>query len=319
MEEQTAAQRAPQPSAGAADERAAAAHPHSAPPPALVAHERGTEVRLTRDEAEQVIRRALELQDTQQTGRDPGLSLADVADIAHQLGVDPSLVRRARSEVQVARQGDEAPYPAQRLLGPGHVAAARLVPGDSQPVRTAAAAWMTNDEGMTRVGRRGHTERWVRDKRLLVQLRRGLQADRGSGVLRDLDAVSVTITPDPEGAIVAVDADTSRVRTAGGVITAMGTVISAGIGAGVAAMVPDSGPLAGDAVQFGAAFIPSMAVGLGTTVAVTRTWTTKVRRAVEQALDGIAMTTTSPQLPAPPIRSDTGLRGTVLRWLGGGG
>ncbi|HUG86420.1 MAG TPA: hypothetical protein VMM13_17775, partial [Euzebya sp.] len=206
----------------------------------------------------------------------------------------------------------------ERVLGPARVVAACLVPGQPDPVRTAARGWMTTDEGMTCVGTRGQTDRWVRDKRLLVQLRRGLQADRGSGVLRDLDAVSVTITPDPEGAIVTVDADTSRVRTAGGVTAATGTVISTGIGVAVAALI-DSGPPGADAMQFGAAFLPSMAITFGTTLAVTRIWTAKVRRAVEQALDGITMTSTTPQLPVPPTPADDGWRSTVVRWLGGQG
>lgn len=279
---------------------------------------RDSDVRLSKGEAEQIIRRALELQDAQaQPGVEPGLSLADVQDIAAQLGVDTALVRRASSEVRVARQQDSGPRGGARLLGPDRVTSARLVPADPGLVRSATARWMTHDEGMTRAGTRGDTDRWARDKRLLVRLRRGLQADRSSGVLRDLHGVQVAVSPDVEGAIVSIEADTGKIRNAGIGIAATGAAISAGLGFGAAAVMPDTALMGMDVLQFASVVVPSLAVTVGTTLAVTRSWTQKVRQGIEQALDGITMTTVSPDLPELPLARPDGWQQTVWRWLGG--
>lgn len=275
--------------------------------------------RLSRTQAEHVIRRALELEDLVQDdgGADPALTLADVTEIARQLGVQPRLVQRALTDVRMDQAADHGPTGLQRIIGQPHVAAATVVPADPDRVRRSAARWMAEDEGMVRTGRRGDTDRWVRDKRLLVNLRRGLQVDRGTGTLRDLRGIGVTVTPDAQGAVVVIEADTRSVQATGAGLAVGGSVLSALLGVGAAAVVPDSAAISSDAAQFAVTFIPAIAATAGTTLAVTRTWIRKVREGVEQALDGITMTTVEPRLPQPPPESG-GWRETAMRWLGGG-
>lgn len=280
----------------------------------------GESTPITRSQAEKVIGRALELadQDLRQHGSDPPLTVADVTDIARQLGLDPALVVRALREVRTTSTREAPATRTQRVIGPPRVTRTAVVSADATLVRTSAVEWMTQDEGMVRTGTRGDTDRWVRDKRILVSLRRGLHADRGSGALRDLKGVSITLTPDAEGSVVAIEADTTSVQATGLGIAAGGAVLSVLLGAGAAAIVPDSAVLGSDAAQFAAGFVPAIVATAGTAVVVTRTWVRAVRDGIEQALDGIAMTSVEPRLHPPESREGS-WRQTAARWLGGGG
>ena len=147
-------------------------------------------------------------------------------------------------------------------------------------------AWMTRHEGMRPRSRAaGGGIRWEKDDRWRTALRQGLKLSRGTGTLRRLPAVVHRQTEvDPDEQLVEIDADTAVVgRTAavvagglGGAGVAAGSAIAAGMGGGP------------DFIQFLAGFLPLAAAGVGTAVAVARTWTGSVRRAIERALDGIS-------------------------------
>lgn len=273
-------------------------------------------IRLSRPQAERVIHRALHLQDTRRSGPDDTMTLAQVEEVAAQVGVAPHLVRQALTEVRLATVTEYQPSRTERLLGPRRVAGAAVVDADPQQVRAASRQWMVHDEGMKRTGSRDDVDRWVKDKRLLVEIRRGLQATRGNGVLRDLTVVHVDVQPDEAGSIVCVDADTTAVQRAASGTAVAGVLGGIGVGLAAAAAIPDTAVISADIAQFAVGFAGSVAVGLGSAVVVARSWIGRVREGVDQALDGIAMTTRDPELPSPPSTA-TGWRRTALRWLGG--
>jgi hypothetical protein len=272
---------------------------------------------FARTEVEQVIHRALELQDRSQgTSRaEVPLSLDDLIDIGGQLGIAPTVLQQALRDVRLAQLREPTPAGLQRLLGQPAVRGARLVTADPARVHAATAAWLAEDEGLVRTGTRGDAEQWVRDKRLLVNLRRGLQVDRGTGALRDLHEIAVRVLPEEGGAVVHVEADTTRIRTTGTAIAVGGALLSTLIGVGAAAVAPEVGPI-GEVGQFALGFVPAATATMATTAMVTRRWMAEVREGLDRALDGIAMTTHEPRSAAPASRPE-GWRRTAARWLGG--
>lgn len=274
-------------------------------------------LRLNRDQAEAVLRRALELQDARPGVADDRLSLADVQDVARQVGVDPSLVRRAMTDVRLATMAEHEPSRTERLLGPRRIASAVVVPGDPTATRVATIQWMVHEEGMKLTGSRVGAHRFVKDKRMLVELQRGLRATKSEGVLRDIQAVTVELSPDVDGTIVSVNADTSNITRTTTAIAAGSAVAGTIAGVAFAAAIPDGGVIGSDVGQFVVTFAGWAALGLGTATAVGRTWASKVRNGVEQALDGIAMTTSDPSSVHPIPHQTTGWRRTAVRWLGG--
>ncbi len=295
----------------------------AAPPPARDAATPGPGARpieptLSRGQVERVIARALELQDQADVAPQVDrLTLRQVQDVAGQVGIDPELLRRALAEVRLAGAPDPEPSRTERVLGPERIRGATLLPVAPGAARRAVAGWMVDDEGMRLAGTSGDTDRFIKDKRVMVELRRGLGVDRADGVLRDLRGVAVTAEPDPEGTVVRLEADTSGIRTAVAGIAAGGGLASLGLGIAAAAVIPDGASvLAGDAAQLLATAAVGLATTAGTAAAVRRAWVARVRMAVDAALQGIDLAAQHPDgLPArDPL---PGWRGQVQRWLGG--
>lgn len=272
-------------------------------------------MRLDRDHAQRVIARALELQDLRD-GRIDGLDIADVMDVARQLGIDPSLVRRAALDVRLAAVAEHEPSRTERVLGPTRMAAASALDADLAAVQVAVARWMVDDEGMRAAGARGSRERWVKDKRILTEVRRGLQPGRASGVLRGLDQVVVTVEPVQDRTMLALEADTGPIRRTTIGISAAATATGAVAGTVAAAVLGDTGPLSGDLAQFAVTAGAWAGGGLAIAQAVRRSWTEKARRAIAEAIDGITMTASSDQ--AVPRQTAGGWRAVAHRLLGGG-
>ncbi len=271
---------------------------------------------LTRAQAERVIARALQLQEDAAPRSGEGLTLDDIQDIGAQIGLDPKLIRRAVTDVRLATAADSEPSLTERLLGPRRVLGVTAVSQDPVAVRHGVHAWMTHDEGMRAVGARGPSERWVKDKRLIVGLQRGLQVSRASGVLRDIRAVTLTVDGEPDGTVVEVEADTRNIRATTTAIAVSGLAAGVAIGLANAGIIPDTAAISSDLGQFVVSFGGTAAVALGTAAAVGRRWTTRVREAVDDALDGITMMTSDPER-GPPIPETGGWRQSLFRWMGG--
>lgn len=110
------------------------------------------ERRLSSQQMEAVIRRAVELQAQAATSdAEEGISEAELLRIGREIGVSPQLMQRALAETVGA-----APAPrttADRLLGPTRVAASRTVPGDADAVRAHLDRYLTRREWLAPVRR----------------------------------------------------------------------------------------------------------------------------------------------------------------------
>lgn len=271
---------------------------------------------MSPEEAKQVISRALEIQDASDGRPGEGLTLGDVSDIARQVGVDPSVIPRALAEVRRATAMSVEPSRTERLLGPARMTGATVLPLEAEAARNAVSRWMSEDEGMRLTGARAGAERWMKDPRLLVGIRRGLGVTRAEGVLRDLREVVVSVEDGPAGTVVALDADTKSIRQTSASIMAVGA--AGGVVGGLinAAVMPETALIGADLGQFAVTWAMFAAAGVGVASTVRRAWTQKVRTAIDAALDGISLRASRPgaELPA---EQPTGWRQTALRWLGG--
>lgn len=271
-------------------------------------------IHLSQREVEQVIARAVELQQDGEVGRHAGLTLDDLQAVVAQVGVEADVVRRALDDVRLGRAGTPAQGWIDRVLGPGEVVGAAVVAGDVDEVRRAIATWMTTDEGLQLAGTRDGADRWVPDKRLLTQMRHGLKMTRSDSALRGLRVVTTRSEPASDGTLVAIEADTSSIRTATTAVLAASGLAGIGAGAALAAILPDAGAIASDVAQFSLGFGFPVAVGAGVTTVIHRSWLGRVRRAVVQALDGIGMTTRVGEDAASPA---VDWRAVKRQWFGG--
>lgn len=88
--------------------------------------------RLTTEQVEAVVRRAVELQTHEaDTTGDAGVSDEELIRIGGELGIAPAHMRRALAEVST----EAAPEPGGGLFGPARVSASRTVPGRADDVR----------------------------------------------------------------------------------------------------------------------------------------------------------------------------------------
>ena len=81
------------------------------------------------EEVALIIKRAAELQQTEQIAQDPAnaMSLAEVEAIAREAGIDPALVRRAANTLD---QRTETPRPSSWVGAPTRLVFERVVDGD---------------------------------------------------------------------------------------------------------------------------------------------------------------------------------------------
>lgn len=270
---------------------------------------------LSQPEVELVIARAVELQQDRDAGRGAGLTLAQLQDVVAQVGVDADLVRRALDEVRLATVDGATTGWVDRVLGPRRVAGAAVVTGSPDEVSRAIARWMVDDEGLLLAGNRDGADRWVPDKRVLTQVRHGLGATRSESALRGLRGVTARTEPASDGTLVAIEADTSSIRTTNAAVLSVGGLVGIGAGIAAAAGLPDGAGLASDVVQFAVGLGVPVAASAGVATAVHRTWLGRVRRAVVQAVDGISMT--SRHGDAPPAAPSHDWRALRRQWFGG--
>ena len=273
-------------------------------------------IHLSQREVEQVIARAVELQQVREAGLGAGLTLDDLQAVVAQVGVEPDVVRRALDDVRLGLQTPAVDGSLlDRVLGPRQVRGAAVVAGAPEEVARAIATWMTEDEGLLLAGTRDGADRWVPDKRILTQVRHGLQVTRSDSALRGLRHVTSRTSDGAEGTLVSVEADTSAIRTANAAVVTVSGVLGVAAGVVAAVLVPDDAVVASDVAQFvGGLAVPTLA-GAGITAIIHQSWLGRVRRAVVQALDGISMTARDGEDAARPPQLDW--RTVGRRWFGG--
>lgn len=273
------------------------------------------QIHLSQREVERVIARAVELQQDREVGRGTGLTLADLQAAVAQVGVEADLVRRALDEVRLGAGETGEHGWVDRVLGPRHVAGAAVVAGSPDEVSRAIATWMSTDEGMMLAGTRDGADRWAPDNRLLTQVRHGLQVTRSESALRGLRSVTTRAEPASDGTLVAIEADTTSIRTANAAVLSVSGLVGVGVGVAAAVAFPDSATIASDVAQFSVGFSLPVATGAGIATIIHRSWLGRVRRAVVQALDGISMTSRDGVDATSPSSVDW--RTVKRRWLGG--
>ncbi len=244
---------------------------------------------LSPEDADRVIRRALELHDADRQLAAARMSARDLEDVVAELGIPSVYVRRALEEVLVTGPR-HVPSQVERLLAPRVVGAARVVPAGHDATRAAVARWLSDDEGLVLRGRGHDGERWSRDRRVQAAVRHGLKLGRGTGYLRRMGGVTVRVAPLAEDQqLVEMEADTSSAVATGLGVGAAGVAAGAVVGGISAAVLGDGWP---DLAQAAAGFVPVAGLGLLAARGAARSVAAQARKAVTAALDGIALLAT---------------------------
>jgi hypothetical protein len=202
---------------------------------------------LSRREADEVLRRAVELHQRESTASGEALAVADVRRLASEIGIPPETVERALVQVrqEALARPSEPPGVVDRVFGPARVVAARTVPGPPHEVTAAIDAWLRAE--LFRIERNlGETIVWENPESLMLRARRLFDV---GGRMRLGVARRVTVRTEPSGTglvHVRLEADleprrTSRVRGAViglGTWTTLGTAIAIAVSTIPVALVP---------------------------------------------------------------------------------
>ena len=181
--------------------------------------------RLTSQELEGVIRRAVELQ-AASGASDDGIDEAEVVRIGRELGLEPVHVRRAIADIRSRPPEEEGAMAS--LMGPGRVRAARTIRSPAAAVGTLLEQYLVRCEYMHVQRRFPDRTRYVRDSSLAAGFGR-MARQIGTRELRlGLKELDVGVSAiDEDTALVELSIDRSGERAgylAGGV--ACGTVTS---------------------------------------------------------------------------------------------
>lgn len=185
--------------------------------------------RLSSQELEAVIRRAVELQSAAGTP-DEGISEGEVIRIGQELGLDPATVRRAITDVR-GRPPEERGLLA-RTMGPGGIRAARTVRRPAAAVGLLVEEYLLKCEYMVVQRRFPDRTRYVRGTGVAAVMGRAARKFGASHAAMDLPQLDVSVAVlDAGTCLVEVSVDTSGTRAglAAGAATAGG-----GVAAGIA-------------------------------------------------------------------------------------
>lgn len=198
--------------------------------------------RLSNQELEAVIRRAVEIQTAAGTP-DEGIPEAEVLRIGQELGLDPVTVRRAITDVR-GRPPQETGILA-RTMGPGTLRASRTVRKNAAAVGLLLEEYLLKCEYMVVQRRFPDRTRYVRGTGFAAAMGRGMRVFSQSHKAMDLAQLDVSVSAlDDETCIVELSVDMGAVR--GGMAAgaaAIGGSAAVGITAAVLA-TPIIDPLA---------------------------------------------------------------------------
>ncbi|CAN5853315.1 hypothetical protein BH23GEM5_BH23GEM5_19680 [soil metagenome] len=180
--------------------------------------------RLSSQELEAVIRRAMELQ-TADGRADEGISEAEVVRIGQELGLEPAHVRRAITDVRSLPPEEQGLV--ANVMGPGRVRVARTMRGSADEVRALVEEYLLRCEYMMVQRRFPDSTRYRRDSSMAAGLGRMARQFGTREPRLDLKEVDVVVMQvDDETAFVELSVDLSGDRTgfvAGGAVA--GTVM----------------------------------------------------------------------------------------------
>lgn len=263
--------------------------------------------RLTSEEAEQVILRALELTDADMDlGSHGTLDVEALEVAAEELNIPIRHLRSAMAEQRAKSKtaGDDPWF--DRLLKIDTMDGAAIVRGNVDAVHRAIVTWFQNHEGLRAVHIVGNRGEWEKDTNPLTALRMGLGMTNSSKSLRGAGTVSHEITSlGPDEHIVSIEAGKDLVRNTGrgllvgaaALATAAGVAISLGpgnIGSGLLA-----------------ALWTALLFGTGA-VAIVRSWAGRISKSIRRALSAITDPATSGVFDSLPGSFGRFLRGFGL-------
>ena len=164
------------------------------------------------DQADKILRRAIELQTDESSRRVEPINRDKLVRMARELNVDPDFLLRALAEHQAgALRDDRLDTVWQKLLAPDKVMATRIIKGDTNRVEAAAQDWFRNHEGLRP---RRHLEDgilWEKDSHPITSIRMGLKLSQGTGALRTTPGVTHRVREvKPGEQLVSIEADTAR-------------------------------------------------------------------------------------------------------------
>jgi hypothetical protein len=166
--------------------------------------------RLSSQELEAVIRRAVEIQSAAGTP-DEGISEGEVIRIGQELGLDPVTVRRAITDVR-GRPPEERGVLA-RAMGPGSIRAARTVRRPAAAVGLLVEEYLLKCEYMLVQRRFPDRTRYVRGTGVAAVMGRAARKFGASHAAMDLGQLDVSVAAlDAESCLVEVSVDTAGAR-----------------------------------------------------------------------------------------------------------
>jgi hypothetical protein len=171
---------------------------------------------IDRTALERVLAHAAELQAASADASDSTGDLTEeqVVELGNEVGLNPALLRQALAEerTRVALPAEEGGL-AATLVGPGMVAARRVVSGDTPRVLRAVDAWMQREECLQVKRHLGDRVVWEARRDLFSSLRRGLNIGGRSYALTGAVEVSGTVAQLEQGrSLVTLTADLSAGR-----------------------------------------------------------------------------------------------------------
>jgi hypothetical protein len=262
--------------------------------------------RLTAEQADEVMRRAIRLQDD---SAEPDFGTFDVETLraaAAELGIPQRHLERALAEQRAGLL--ESPPRAgvfDQLLGITDLDQSTVVAGSRAEAERAVTTWLSKHEGMRVIRRSSNGATWEKDTRPLTSLRMGLGLTDGSKALREVGTVEHSVHSLDEGEqFVSIKADPEKLRSVGGVLMALAAALA--LTGGVAIAAGTESILAGIAT----ALLTGAALGAAVVGGV-RSWAGRIRRAAERAIDAVRRPSSSRLYEQVP-----GWLGTVLRSLG---
>lgn len=182
-----------------------------------------------RGAADRILRRAVELDDPADDGRD--ISDRALVEAAVELGIRAADVRRAIAEEQLGLLSDRR-RAGDALLGPDRYVAARVIDGSSDDVLERVDSWMRRGRSLRRVRRTEHWAEYSRRGDPAAAAQRALHAVRGHERLARVRRLRLLVaTTGPDRCLVGLTVDASRSRkvaVTGGVTVAATGAVTAG-------------------------------------------------------------------------------------------
>lgn len=233
---------------------------------------------------ERVLARAAELQ-MQAGDDDPGLSEAQLVEIAGEVGLSAANVRQAIAEVRGQAELPDDPGTAHSLLGTAVVRTARVVPGGVNATLVAIDTWMQRTESLQVKRRFPDQMSWEPRQDFVATIRRALRVGgRGFHLAGATEVRAVVVSVESTRAHAGLVADYSGAR--GQRATAAIVAAAAGILIGVPGfwMATNAGLFVAAAL----ALIPALAIPLAAVSLARRAHRAQLVRAavaLEQVLD----------------------------------